>query len=68
MQKKLSDDSVWPDPKSEAVDDLSWRLRYAHEKVTRTDMLHCANIIDAYRKLVLGTKARRDNVCYELRK
>ena len=57
----VSDGSSWPlaislDPDSVGIE---WRLRYAPDSITRTDLLVLAGIISAYNGMMLAKTASK---------
>lgn len=58
------DDMVFPNPHSEKMSDLEWRLRYAPDSIGRGDQLYLASIVDSYREIVIRKTAKdRNHVC-----
>jgi hypothetical protein len=58
---------TWPTP-SEAMSQLSWRLTWAPESISKEEMLVLAALISAYRELInLPTMTRNERI-RELRK
>ena len=57
----IGDGAVWPlaislDPDRVGIE---WRLRYAPDSITRTDLLVLAGIVSAYNWIMLETTAAR---------
>ena len=49
-------------------DDLSWRLTFAQESITSTDMFRLASLMDSYHYLMFEcTQKRRNAVCSEIK-
>lgn len=58
------DDMVFPNPHSEKMSDLEWRLRYAPDSIGRGDQLYLASIVEAYREIVMRKTVKdRNHVC-----
>ncbi len=47
---------------------LNWKLRYARDQITESDMLEAASIISAYDSLVVKTQKSRNAICKVLLK
>jgi hypothetical protein len=60
------DGMVWIDPNK--ISDLQWRLLFAPESVTREDQLALSSLIMDYRELVKLPRAKREQICAQLRK
>jgi len=65
--RTLADGSVWPTPGDDPDGGLEWRLRYAPESITRTDLLVLASIVSAYREVLTCPSRRRNDVVRMLR-
>lgn len=67
---KVSDGSTWPRPHVESDEEvgIEWKIRFAPDQLTQSDLLGAAAIISAYEHLVLGsTRSKRDLVCRDIR-
>lgn len=63
----LSDGTAFRFP-NHNEDDLIWRLTYAQESITHTDMLRLASLMDSYHYLLFEcTQKRRNAVCQEIK-
>lgn len=64
------DGMTWPLPPygSNAGCGLGWRLRYAQEQLTQTELYRAAEIVAAYGELIWKPQRVRDRVIAELRK
>lgn len=64
---KVGEEMVWPSV-SDKVSELEWRLRYAKECVSSSDMLILASLVSAYRELILCEDNKRKQVCQIIKK
>jgi len=51
---KIKDGTTWPNPAGEKYSDLSWRLRYDQDGLTRTDFYNAAAVMNMYYDLVMN--------------
>lgn len=51
-----------------AAGDLNWKLRYAQEQLTDSDLLQAASIIGAYCQMVHDPESKRREVIRQLRR
>lgn len=61
------DGMVWPLP-AVREDDVSWKLRYMPQTLTRADELYCASIIEAYSQMIFDPIKKRQGVIKKIRK
>ena len=54
---------TFPNPVSENIGDLEWRMRYAKETVTDGDLVLAASVISAYREIVARKTCKSRNAC-----
>ena len=51
---KIDDETRWPNPAGEEYKDLAWRLRYAQDGLTKSDLYNAATVMNTYSDLVLN--------------
>ena len=49
---KLENGTLWPNPK--AGSNLSWKLRHNDVPLTKSERLHAASVLEAYKYLTIG--------------
>lgn len=60
------DEMCWPVP-GERAGEVEWCLRYAPDRLSRSDQLLAASIISAYRQMVGDPQTKRRAVIRQLR-
>ena len=51
----------------EAMEALEWALRHNAERLSRTDFLHAAAVVQGYRRLITLTSRERNKVIMQIR-
>lgn len=54
---------TFPNPVSENIAEVEWKMRHAPDRVTRGDMLLAASVIDAYKEVVARKSQVSRNKC-----
>jgi len=65
MYQKIKD-MMWPAP-GKRMDDIGWKIRYS-ERITISDRILAASIIDAYKQMIQDPQKKRNFIVSELRK
>lgn len=60
------DGMAWPRP-GQRLADLAWRLRYAQESITPSDLLIAASVMDAYEALIARPLCRAREILGRLK-
>lgn len=61
---KVGPDMVWPNPSSDRLSNIEWRMRHAQDSLSVGDLMLAASVIDAYKELVLRKpQNNRNAVC-----
>lgn len=61
---KVGTDMTFPNPSSDRLEDIEWRMRHAKQSVTDGDLVLAASVMAAYREIVLNkTVKNRNAVC-----
>jgi hypothetical protein len=55
---------AFPNPHSEKVNNIEWKMRYSPASISKGEMLMAASVLSAYRELVVHkTQRDRNLVC-----
>lgn len=70
LRLKLENGTIWPNPASEDVSNIAWKMIHRPDTVTKNEMLTAASIIEAYQYLTVSgyTLARVQRIVSMIRK
>lgn len=70
LRLKLENGTVWPNPASEDVNNITWKMIHSPDTVTKNEMMTAASIIEAYQYLIVSgyTLARVQRIVSMIRK
>lgn len=60
----IEEEMTWPNPACERIEDIEWRMRHAHETITKAELMYISSFVAAYRDLIcFKTQKDRNAVC-----
>lgn len=66
---KVGTDMTFPNPSSDRIADIEWRMRHAKESITEGDLVLAASVLSAYKEIVMHkTVKSRNEVCTAIKR
>jgi len=61
---RIAGEIILPNPKSDFLSDIEYRLRFFPTDVSKTELMYAASALSAYREIICNkTQANRNKIC-----
>jgi len=61
---RIENEIIVPNPKSDFLSDIEYRLRFFPTDVSKTELMYAASTLSAYREIICNkTQANRNKIC-----